>query len=356
MRAQAECKPSLAAIADNLGNASHRSAAGCHSSTDGRNAPAVLPLAWLIGAAGFSLGAVIVMMVRFRMTVEIGPWLGAFMGLAAAGITAVHILFRDPQSERQRMWRDAAEYYGLFIGICVVGALAAYPVSAISTGFADASLERVDHALRFDWLAWYRFVAKHPAVQWPERAAYQSIYLSPAVLLAYFAWTGRTAEARRFIAAFWLAAFLTLVSFAYMPAKGPLAFLWHGPLPYVPASALYQADLIPALRSHAPRPIDLGALHGLVAAPSFHAASALLYIAAAWRSRPLRWPILIMNTAMLLATPVEGTHYLADLIAGAAVALTALAITKRLRAGWSHCSERNASAASARKMREVRPR
>ena len=135
---------------------------------------------------------------------------------------------------------------------------------------------------------------------------------------------GRRAEARLFIAAFWLAAILALLAFELVPAVGPLAFLYHRHIGYMPASALYQAELIPLLRHHAVHEIDMGALHGLVCAPSFHTTSAVLYIWAAWPIRRLRWPVALTNVAMLLATPVEGTHYFADMIAGAAVALLAL--------------------------------
>ena len=52
----------------------------------------------------------------------------------------------------------------------------------------------------------------------------------------------------------------------------------------------------------------------------------MLYIACAWPYRRLRWPVFAVNAAMLLSTPVEGTHYLADMLAGAAVALTSLGL------------------------------
>jgi len=285
-----------------------------------------IPLVWLIGAIGLSLSAVVALMARFSMNVSVGH--AGTLILAVIGFAAiVRLRLRGAQPRRQQIWRDASEYYGLFISICVIGALAAYPMSAASSGFVDATLQRIDDAAGFHWLAWYRFVAEHPAIQWPERAAYQTIFLSPAILLGYFAWAGCRAQARLFLATFWLTALVTLVLFAFLPAKGPLAHLWHGPLPYVPVSALYQADLIPALRNHAGSPIDLGALRGLVAAPSFHAASAVLYVFAAWPVKHLRWPFAMMNSAMLLATPVEGTHYLVDLIAGAAVACFVLVST-----------------------------
>ena len=167
-------------------------------------------------------------------------------------------------------------------------------------------------------------MAEHPSLQVAGRLAYGSIFLTPAILLTYFAHAGRKTQARLFLVTFWVAAVITLALFPLMPAKGPLAVLWHGPIPYMPASALYQAELIPALRSHALHQISLGTLRGLVCAPSFHTASAMIYIAAAWPLRRLRWPILILNLAMLTATPVEGTHYLADMIGGAVVGLIAV--------------------------------
>ena len=57
--------------------------------------------------------------------------------------------------------------------------------------------------------------------------------------------------------------------------------------------------------------------------------SAVLYIIAAWPIRRLRWPLLALNIAMLLATPVEGTHYLTDMIVGAMVAVAASIAVRR---------------------------
>jgi membrane-associated phospholipid phosphatase len=90
---------------------------------------------------------------------------------------------------------------------------------------------------------------------------------------------------------------------------------------YVPSTAFYQADLIPLLRTHEVHAIDPGALRGLVSAPSFHTASAVIFIATAWRFRQIRWPVTIVNLAMLLATVVEGTHYLTDMLSGGIVAV-----------------------------------
>lgn len=242
-------------------------------------------------------------------------------GALAAGIRWT---YRTPRGRGQRVARDTAEYFGLFTVIALLGAVSSYPVSAFTTGFADPALQRVDEALRFDWLAWYKAVAAHPSLQILGRIAYQSIYLSPAVLLGYCAWADRRRDAYHFLGTFWLSGIIALVAFSLMPAVGPFAFLWHGTIPYMPESALWQPDLIPKLRAHALHDVDLGSLKGLVSAPSFHTTAAVLYMAAAWRMRPLRWPMIAMNLALLLSTPVEGTHYLSDMIAGALVGVAAL--------------------------------
>jgi len=222
--------------------------------------------------------------------------------------------------------RDGAGYYAVFIVIALTGAVASYPVAALTHGYADATLQRIDATLGFDWLGWYRTVAAHRVLQRLGVACYQSIYLTPAILLGWFAWTGERREAHRFLASFWLAAVITLALFALMPAVGPFSYLWHGRVAYMPVSEIWQSDLIPALRARTVHSIDLGQLRGLVSAPSFHAAAGTLYLRAAWRTSVPRWPLTALVTAMLVATPVEGTHYLIDMILGAGVALLAMEI------------------------------
>ncbi|WP_448536780.1 phosphatase PAP2 family protein [Sphingobium yanoikuyae] len=255
-------------------------------------------------------------------------WQVSSIAYGAAAALLLALRFGLPRSG----WRHAgtvapfATYVGLFTLISVMGAAASYPVAALTHGYADATLQRIDAALGFDWLHWYRLTASHRGLQFLETAAYRSIYVTPALLLWCMARAGEQERAWRFIATFWLAAVITLILFSLMPAVGPFSYLWHEPIHYMPESELWQQGLIPALRTHAVHAIDLGQLRGIVSAPSFHTAAAVLYIAAGWRIAALRWPVVALNAAMLLSTPVEGTHYLIDMILGLGVALTALAL------------------------------
>jgi hypothetical protein len=296
---------------------------------------------WLAAQTAISGLVLFLLLAWTRLDI---PENSASLGISAALLALALVRFgvRRPVSLPQRQLRDFSEYALLFFGTGFLGVITSYPAAALTRGFDDPALERVDRALHFDWLSWYGEVAHHPALQVLGSLAYAGIYVSPLLLLGCFAWTQRRAQAREFLVTFWVAGMLTLLIFPMMPAEGPLAFLWRGPVPYMPTSALYAEHLIPALRAHQVTDIDMRALRGLVSAPSFHTVSALLYIAAGWPIRRLRWTITPINVAMLLAIPIEGTHYLADMIAGMLVALAAIALVKgtlhwlgQRRARWS---------------------
>lgn len=293
--------------------------------------PGLIPGGWL--ALGFALSVLCVAALLYDDAITIDPWAPSTLlfGAAFATLGAIRFATRDAPTNAQRIARDLSESVGLFMGVGLLGAVATYPLAADTRGSVDAMLQQIDVALHFNWLAWYDLVVAHRSLQILGTAAYQSIFVTPALILGHYAFADKHVEARRFLVTFWLAAVISLALFRYIPALGPLATLWHGPVPYLPESGLYEADLLPALRSHMLREVDLGTLRGLVSAPSFHTVSAVLYIAAGWRIARLRWTVLVLNMAMLVSTPIEGTHYLADMVAGAAVAIAALVIVAALR-------------------------
>ena len=78
----------------------------------------------------------------------------------------------------------------------------------------------------------------------------------------------------------------------------------------------------------------LGA-EGIITFPSLHAALAVIIVAALWPLRMARWVCVLINAAMLAATPIEGSHYLADVLAGLVVAAVSLAAARALVARFA---------------------
>ncbi|MEO6716529.1 MAG: phosphatase PAP2 family protein [Novosphingobium sp.] len=287
-----------------------------------------VPAAWLLTAIALSGLVVAALLERTGLVVPLANQGAKLVFGIMLVLLALRIILRRPLSLAQRRLRDFSENMLIFLAICFLGVIASYPAAAESTGFSDPMLAHMDRLLHFDWIAWYLAISGYPSLRLASMVAYAAIYVSPIIIMAYYACSERTIEAREFLLTFWLATLVTLLLFPLFPAAGPLAFLWHGPIPYMPTSALYQEQLIPALRSHQVSVIDLGALRGLVCAPSFHTAAGVLYMIAAWPIRRLRWILVPINVAMLVATPIEGTHYLVDMIAGMLVALFATCLVK----------------------------
>lgn len=290
---------------------------------DARFELAHIPTRWIVRALAISALVVAVLMRHSGLMITTDNPGFARMALVLGVLAITRWWIRHTPTRTHRWLRDFSESALLFMSFSLLGVVASYPMAAISSGFADPMLQRMDQLLHFDWLAWYQTVSAHSSLQMLGATAYASIYVTPLVLLGWYAYAEQRADTQRFLATFWVAAILTLVLFPLFPAQGPLAFLWHGPVPYMPTSALYQQQMIPELRTHVINQIDLGALRGLVCAPSFHTVCGVLYIAFSWPVQRLRWLLLPLNGAMLLATPVEGTHYLSDMVCGLIVAITA---------------------------------
>ncbi len=78
--------------------------------------------------------------------------------------------------------------------------------------------------------------------------------------------------------------------------------------------------LLEKLHSGVFRTLNYGSLNGIIAMPSFHAASAVLLAWGYGGVKWLRWPFLALNIVMLVSAVPIGGHYLVDIVAGVAVA------------------------------------
>ena len=96
-----------------------------------------------------------------------------------------------------------------------------------------------------------------------------------------------------------------------------------------PAAARIHEQSLVGMRDHSIVILPF-TFQGLVTFPSFHSALALLFI---YASMPIRWLVIIaipLNMLMVLATPVDGGHYLMDVLAGIMIALVAVYATERM--------------------------
>lgn len=192
---------------------------------------------------------------------------------------------------------------------------------AMSLGmpFADQRLAAWDRALGFDWNAYAHWAG---AARWSRAVLFlaYAVAIGPALLaiLAGSVWTGRhdRVDEVGFLA---LASGLVCISVAGLL---PAVSAWNSVATASskellgPQSGLW-LDQLSALRSAKSVSLDLGSLEGLATFPSFHTCLAVIIL---WGSRGT-WPGFLAGSlvglAIIASTPLYGSHYGVDVLAGA---------------------------------------
>jgi len=244
-----------------------------------------------------------------------------------AGLAAGWLARREPDGWLRRLTIGFKASSALaFIGLC--GSISTFCLGTFANGYVDTLLAAGDARLGLDWVALYHFTHHHRIVQALGKFFYLSIFFSPTIVVAALAATGREQFLNRFVITFALSLAVVLAFFPFFPAHSALFHFLGSGGDYVPVVGTTHVSILEALQAGEMRTISLSGLIGLVTFPSFHATTAILFAWAGWRVTAVRGPLLILNLGMLAATPIEGTHYFVDVIAGIACALAAIAATK----------------------------
>jgi hypothetical protein len=220
---------------------------------------------------------------------------------------------------------DLAHSAALLLVLFAAMGVLSYLVATTGMPVADDLLARGDRALGLDWPGWFAFVQQHPVLQRMLHLAYMSALPQIAIIASYL---GLTGQQRRNSELFWT---LTISLLIIVPISGLLpafnAAVYYG----VPGFREHMPDFV-ALRVGRFDQLDLSRLQGLISFPSFHTTLAVLFPYVV-RRRPAALLIAVLvNAAMIVAIPTEGSHYFVDVLAGAAVAAIAIVATARIEA------------------------
>ena len=168
--------------------------------------------------------------------------------------------------------------------------------------------------------------------------AYTSFLVQPLLLIVVLAAAGQVRRLHLFTAAFTLCLLVTCLTFAFVPAVSVYAFLDVplGQFEHIrPVSTFQHLTFIEQMRAGTLSAIDPFKGAGLITFPSFHACGAVLLTWGFWGVRQARYPALLVEVTMIAATPIDGAHYVVDVIAGVLLAMAGIAATMALeqRAG-----------------------
>jgi membrane-associated phospholipid phosphatase len=212
-----------------------------------------------------------------------------------------------------------------------------YLATSAALPLQDARLASLDRALGFDWLGFVAFANSNTAISWALVTAYHSAL--PQMLALYLLLCFGRYECR-------LAEFLTLISVTsvavgalmlLVPAAGAYAHfrppreLFDG---FSSNAGMWHYETLLRLRTEAALLLDFRQMEGLVTFPSFHTVLAIITAYAFRGFRFLALPAVILNGVVIISTLPEGGHHLVDVIAGAIIAISGIALVRWERSGW----------------------
>jgi len=216
---------------------------------------------------------------------------------------------------------------GQVIFLCAIVGPLSYVACRLDFPLQDRALLAIDRALGMDPEPIARYVNAHPWLADVLARGYGLIKYPLLGIPIVLALTGRHVRLQLFMLAMSLALAVTIAISALVPAIGTYYAMRLSAAHFPDINtAVYTGQLLDilALRDGSLRELGLYKLAGIVSFPSFHAASAVLYMWALWPVRGLGGIAAALYALMIAATPAIGAHYMVDVIGGVALAAASI--------------------------------
>jgi membrane-associated phospholipid phosphatase len=214
------------------------------------------------------------------------------------------------------------------------------PITYVAVRFnlpiADPWLAQVDDLLGFSWKGYVDFVDRSPLISAGLLLAYVSFGVQLICLPAYFALADNASRAFAMVFAYGIVGIVAAVISIWFPSYGALHHYGYTQADFLNVNTHFMTSFLEQFhlaRSSESMTMSFQEAEGLLTFPSVHAAVAALCAWAAWGSRYLRYPFLLLNVAMAASTISHGGHFAIDAPAGMLLAVLAIVLVKTLFRG-----------------------
>lgn len=215
-----------------------------------------------------------------------------------------------------------------------IGIALSYLVARWDFPLWDATLARWDRALGFDWLAAMHLVDRSAVATRVLAFAYASLIPQIVLVVCALGFQRRIYQLRAVILAAMLSGSICILVSGFMPAVAYGVFMNVHPGDFqrvFPWAGFVQIPDFEALRAGTMAKLDFAAMQGIITFPSYHAGLSVVTFFGflSNRSNWLRIPGATLAALTIAATPIDGGHYLIDVIAGMAIGIACIAFARR---------------------------
>jgi hypothetical protein len=226
---------------------------------------------------------------------------------------------------RDQRIMEFAHFGAQLLSLYALVMLLSYLAVSTDAPLVDGAFDAIDKSLGLDWVAWVEWVTAHPLIGSGLSIAYDSL---PAQALFCYIYNVHTRAIWRNSELWWItfiSVLVTIAGSAVFPGTNP--YVYYG---LEGADHFTHMKHFLGLRDGTMHVISFVDTQGLIQLPSFHT---ILAIMLTYNLRHNRWffgAAAVLNAALILSCPSEGSHYFVDLLAGAAVAAATIWGVRRL--------------------------
>lgn len=244
----------------------------------------------------------------------------AVPGAIICACLAVQAFYGHVRPDRRIATMMAAAAFMIALG-ATEGALT-YPAAALGWPLQDQAFVQFERAFGLDWPKIAGALSMYGWLNAIWAIAYLSSLPQIPVAVIALAIVDRHERLATYLTLLATTLLCTIALSALLPAIGPIpTFAIQGDefRRLGEGGKSFLSDFY-ALRGGRFAIFDLARLEGIITFPSFHCVLAIL---TAWALAPLRWigiPFVLLNVLVIISTVPQGGHYLADVVAGCAIA------------------------------------
>lgn len=242
----------------------------------------------------------------------------------------IALFLRSALEKTELAWRCLI----LITALLIAGVTFSYLATAAGWPLRDGMLAEIDRALGFHWPDFLGLTNSVPLLAKLLMRVYDSTAAMSGAVIVWLALGNRGERLAEFIAIVSLTVVGLSVAMLAAPAAG--AFAFYQPPPRLYASFAGAGEMwsfsreFALLRNGAISAVDLAAVQGIVSFPSFHTILAIITVYPLRETRWLMVAMMVLNGIMIVSTLPVGGHHLSDVLAGAVIAIGAIAIVHRV--------------------------
>lgn len=284
----------------------------------------------MFALSAMAFAAMLVLPLFLGMRVDYASFWPIYFLASIPAVALIYVNWRRLDAMRPFL---EATTLGLLLMVPVL--ISTYAAMRLNLPLADPLLRQIDTALGIDWLAFVHWVDGNRTLSLLLGYGYSSFSFQLLLLPALLCLVRQYGRAYQLVSAYLVLCLISSAIGAFFPSVGAyVAYDLH-------ASQLTNINGIfghhflesfHGVRNDAIFTLTANNASGIVTFPSVHAGIAAICAWAAWPSRLLRWPFVILNVIMALSAVTHGAHYVVDVFAGGLVALVTVWLVHRTAA------------------------